>query len=206
MNTVKTVVKTVVCVSTISFFSNTPVVAESSRDLDSHEHGASRMNIVIEGKNLFLEFESPWMNLIGFEHQPSTQEQLEKLNNALDTLSDPSGLIDISSAAECLVASVDVNSTINAEISQDKNDGGQEHEKHEEHETSGEQASGTHSEVLANYTFECAQPEQLSAVTVRLFEIYQGIEDIDVQLAGPSGQSRAELDPQSTAVDLTAVR
>lgn len=40
--------------------------------LGAHEHGVGRLNAVLDGQALELEFDSPAMNLVGFEHQATT--------------------------------------------------------------------------------------------------------------------------------------
>ena len=37
--------------------------------LGAHEHGVGRLNAVLDGQALELEFDSPAMNLVGFEHK-----------------------------------------------------------------------------------------------------------------------------------------
>ena len=46
-------------------------VAQTERDLDSHVHGAAAMNVAIADSAVFIELDTPWNNLVGFEHAPS---------------------------------------------------------------------------------------------------------------------------------------
>ena len=43
--------------------------------LDAHVHGEAELNIVIEGRELLMELESPSFNLVGFEHEPQSLNQ-----------------------------------------------------------------------------------------------------------------------------------
>ena len=65
----------------VAFFAtHGPVAAQTERDLDSHEHGAASINVVIDATAVFVELESPWNNLVGFEHAPSTDSQREAVH------------------------------------------------------------------------------------------------------------------------------
>ncbi|MBE0437802.1 MAG: DUF2796 domain-containing protein, partial [Methylomicrobium sp.] len=75
----------------ISFLSlclfSDPTLAEK-RHHDAHIHGVAELNIVIENDTVLIEFESPAVNLIGFEHKPRTDAQQLELQNALALLND----------------------------------------------------------------------------------------------------------------------
>ena len=219
----------------------------TQRDLDSHEHGASTLDVVVDNQQVFVDFQSPWMNLVGFEHQPASEEQLSSMTTALQTLeTGASTLLSFNSDANCTLQVATVNSTVKVEIDQaaasnhtgehdehadeHKDDHDDEHadEHHDEHadehkdEHDDEHADGhhdehadehhdehdevAHSEVTASYEFSCQQPEDLAELSVALFSTWSGISDIDVQLAGPGGQSFVELDSDNTTIDLAPVR
>lgn len=55
-----------------------PMEIASSTDQLSHEthvHGVATLNVLLEDHAVFMEFESPAMNLWGFEHAPVNDEQ-----------------------------------------------------------------------------------------------------------------------------------
>ena len=244
-----------VCVAGLLF--TTTAISETKRDLDSHEHGASVLNIVVDDNALFLEFESPWINLVGFEHEPSTPEQVTAVETAIAMLEKPMELFVPNDEARCSVDSTDVSSTMLLEDSHahddeheedaahhDEHDEDKEHAAHDdehdeekehaahndEHDEDEEHAahddehaedeehaahddehahdeeeSETHSEVVAMYAFLCEDIGKLSSMDVKLFQQWQGIEDVDVQLAGPGGQSAIELNADSARIDLSSV-
>ncbi len=53
--------------------------------------------------------------------------------------------------------------------------------------------NGEHAGLNAGYEFKCAQPPALRSLDVGLFADYPRIERIDVQVAGPQGQSKLTL-------------
>lgn len=69
-----------------------PLQAQTQRDLDSHEHGSATLNVAIDGNSVFLELETPWNNLVGFEHTPTTEEQHTLVDDALALINSPSEL------------------------------------------------------------------------------------------------------------------
>ena len=84
---------------------STMVNAQTERDLDSHEHGAASMNIAIDDGSVFLELETPWDNLVGFEHKPRTEEQHKLYDDALALLNDPGQLLTFD-GTNCSVTNV----------------------------------------------------------------------------------------------------
>jgi len=60
--------------------------ANTERDLDSHEHGAAVLNVALDVGAVFMELETPWNNLVGFEHNPSTDEQKAQVAEAMKIL------------------------------------------------------------------------------------------------------------------------
>ena len=114
-----------------TFFLVNPVAAQVKRDLDSHEHGASNLNIVIDNNTVYLEFETPWNNLVGFEHAPSTDEQQEAVSQAMALLEEPLTLFIPAGDADCVAMSIDIDSTMSAEGSHSEHDHEEEHAEHE---------------------------------------------------------------------------
>lgn len=212
-----------------------PTTAQTERDLGSHEHGASIVNVVMDEDAVFVEFESPWMNLVGFEHTPSTPEQHALLDEAKALLEQPDQLFSINAEADCRVESVQVRDSHDDAGEHDDHaehgeheDHAEEHEKHEEHAEAAEHAEheehaereehaehekhaeheegSSHSEVISEYAYTCGNPSNLTSITLSLVEQWQGIVDIDVQLAGPAGQTAFELSADQTLIDLSLVK
>ena len=103
-------------------------------------------------------------------------------------------------AANCSLVSATVESDIETGHGDDHSDHEHGEEVHGE-EVHGEEAHGeeVHSEFAASYEFDCANPEQLNQIEVGLFDLFPGIEEIEVQGLTDAGQVGAELTPsQST--------
>lgn len=82
--------------------------ADTERDLGSHEHGAARLDLVVDGARLFVDLESPWSNLVGFEHRPSSEAQRARVAEALGRLEDPAALFAID-GGDCRVAGTEID-------------------------------------------------------------------------------------------------
>ena len=70
-----------------------PVLADDHQhSLEAHVHGIGTLNIALENQLLELQFESPAMNIIGFEYQPTTAADIQAVKAAQNTLSNAAEL------------------------------------------------------------------------------------------------------------------
>jgi len=162
---------------------------DEHRQHSSHEHGAALLNISIEGTSLNIEFESPAMNIIGFEHAPKNTKQKQAVKQAAIDLKNAEKLFDIPAAAQCSLTKADVESP----LLEEKNE---EHEQHKD-----EKQKETHNEFHANYTFECKQISALKNINVLLFKKFRATNEIRVQLITNDSQTVKKL----TASNFTLV-
>ena len=111
---------------------STMVVAQTERELGAHEHGSAALNVALDGNMLFIELESPWNNIVGFEHAPNTEEQKALVEDSLALLDKPMELFEFA-GTDCVVSEVSVESTLSAEMHEEHDEHHEEHEEHEEH-------------------------------------------------------------------------
>ena len=111
-----------------------PLVAQTERDLDSHEHGAALMNVAIEGNTLFIELDSPWNNLVGFEHAPRTDEQHELVDNAVAQLNDADALF-LFAGSDCKLAEATIENGIEDGDHDDHHDDDHDDDHHDDEKT-----------------------------------------------------------------------
>jgi hypothetical protein len=96
-------------------------------------------------------------------------------------------------AAGCRTVTVEVESALLA------HDGhGEEHGHDEEHE---HEEGHHHADMEVSYRFQCDHPEQLDAITVKLFRLFPATDRLQVQLLTPGGQGAAELTPESARIE-----
>ncbi|MGY8828827.1 MAG: DUF2796 domain-containing protein [Pseudomonadales bacterium] len=153
--------------------------------LDAHEHGAAQLNVVLDGKVLELQLESPAMNLVGFEHAAKSDADKAKVAAARSQLEQPQPLFGLN-AGDCKISNQELESPLFAEHA-DSHEHEHEHEKPHDSE---------HSEIHAHYTLDCQKPEELKQLNLgELFKRFPATEKIQVQLIGPNGQQGMELTP-----------
>ncbi|MCP5231116.1 MAG: DUF2796 domain-containing protein [Zoogloeaceae bacterium] len=152
------------------------------RQHGTHVHGVAALNIALEGDEVHIELESPAANIVGFEHAPSSEADHAALDQAVARLKHGDALFRFNAEAGCRMEMAKVTSALLAEV----------HEKHE-----GE----AHSDIEAAYHFECAQPGELTALTVELFEAFPATGEIEVQYVIESKQGAAELTPSAHVVN-----
>jgi hypothetical protein len=80
-------------------------------------------------------------------------------------------------------------------------DHGHDNHGHEEH-GHDDPAHGTHSEIEVRYQFRCAQPGEVEAIEVGLFERFPATEEIRVQLLTDTAQQALTLTPARARIDL----
>jgi len=195
------------------------VMAQTERDLESHEHGHAELNVAIDSDVLFIEMDSPWNNLVGFEHKPNNDEQQSLVDNALAQLNDPTALFDFD-GAECTIVDTHVENSQSDDTDahhDEEHAEGEEHAEDEEHKDDkhdddhddaehDDHEDETHSSVRVSYSFQCDNINELGAIDVKLFSIWSGFEELDAQLIGPSGQAAAELNPDSVRLDISQIQ
>ena len=161
--------------------------------LDAHEHGAAQLNVVLDGKVLELQLESPAMNLVGFEHAAKSDADKAKVAAARSQLEQPQPLFGLN-AGDCKISNQELESPLFAEHADSH-----EHEHEHEHEKSHD---SEHSDIHAHYTLDCQKPEELKQLNLgELFKRFPATEKIQVQLIGPNGQQGVELTPANASLN-----
>jgi hypothetical protein len=182
-----------------------PAEEHEHRQLGSHEHGVGQLNIALEKKALQVEFISPAMNIIGFEHAPNTAEEEKSMRNAIEILEAGGRLFSLPNEAQCQLSKAEVETDIGGEYHDEdhEHEGHEKAEKHDDdkhhaHADEGEHDEETHSEFHAHYEFSCDKPDALTHIDVNLFDLFPGTEELQVQTIGEQGQTSVKLTTDST--------
>lgn len=154
----------------------------------AHVHGLMRLDIAVERQSLTLQLETPLDSLLGFERRPRTPAERQAADALLRQMGDATALFKPDAAAQCVLATV----TLESEALQSQAAGSAK---------AVGQESG-HADLDASYEFNCAHPERLTAVEIRLFDAFQRLQKIEVQVAGAQGQSRQTLQRPDQRVKL----
>lgn len=165
---------------------------EEHGSLEAHEHGVGRLNAALDGQTLELELQSPAMNLVGFEHQATTDADKARVAAARAQLEKPLSLFSLPTAAGCVATSQALESPLFG----DKPDADDDHEA-----TSKGEHHHDHSEIHAHYHFTCSTPAALKSLDLaNIFNAFPATQKIQVQLIGPSGQQGVEVTAKATAL------
>lgn len=167
------------------------LLADEHRHHGAHEHGVGKLDFAQEGTVLHIELDGPAMNIVGFEHAPSSEEDHKTLERALARLKDGAALFALPEAANCHLVGADAHTPLvdhgegNAHHEGEHHDEDEHHDEHEHEET--------HSDITATWRFDCAHPEALDRVNVRGFEAFPRTERLQVQFITGNHQGAAEL-------------
>ncbi|WP_374692188.1 DUF2796 domain-containing protein [Accumulibacter sp.] len=146
----------------------------------AHVHGVASLQVAVDGGTLTLQFETPLANLLGFEHAPRSEKQKQAVGLMADRLRQAGAVFTPSPAARCSAISVELESPLLQPSPQ-----------------SGDDA---HADLDGSFVFRCQDPAALRDLEVGLFASFPRLQRIDVQVAGPRGQSAARLSPQQRRV------
>ena len=146
----------------------------------AHVHGAASLQVAIDGNTLTLHIESPLESLLGFEHAPRTDKQKAAVRALSERLNQAGDLFMPSPAARCAPVSVKLDSPVLQAGKQPTGDG--------------------HADLDGEFVFRCENPEALRDLEVAIFPSFPNLRRLDVQVAGPRGQSAATLSPQQRRI------
>ncbi|UFS56962.1 DUF2796 domain-containing protein [Comamonadaceae bacterium M7527] len=137
---------------------------------ERHVHGQSNIELVVSGANLSLRWDMPLDTLVGFEHQAENKAQREALANAQAQLTKAGQWLKPTPAAQCVVASVDVD-VPGVEV--------HEHEAHADHADHDGQAMHADAQWLVSW--RCAKPQALQSVELLAMKQWPGMQTVLVQ-------------------------
>lgn len=175
--------------------------------LGAHEHGTTTLNLALDGNTLQVELLSPAINLVGFEHQPRSDEEREKVLRVRDQLESVTAVLVLPVAANCHQDSATVESGLLAaarsedghHVDHDEDhDHDHDHDKDHDHDHAKDHDhdhGDSHAEFSADYTLTCQNPSAIGSLEISLFQSFSGVERIKGAWLNESGQG---------AVDLTA--
>ena len=138
----------------------------------AHVHGEARLEIVIDGGELAIRFESPLDGLLGFERAPRTAAEKQAVQTMKATLEDAARLFPLPPEAACKALPPTVASPVFAD-----------------------KAASGHLDFDADYRWQCAKPAALHAIETRLFAEFPRLKRITVEFVGPGGQKKGRLTP-----------
>lgn len=194
----------------------TSAVFAELRQHKAHEHGHAILNAAQEGNEVELSFEIPAMDMVGFEHQPETQAQKDKIESIHEFLEQGQNVVSFNQAAECQFEQAMIESALISEEdhADDHHDHHESHTKehhkdhhnehgHDDHGSDhDEEHESGHSEFEITYHFECSEPSELSELNVLLFKQVPTLQEIEANWFGETAVKTSELTPSQASMVL----
>ena len=170
----------------VCLFVSFEILAQVARQKDSHEHGAAKLMMALEGEKLHVEFEVPSESLIGFEHFPKSKSDRENFEKTIKILSDPSKLLSTPFKAECLLVGMNVSQSLFS--------------NEEEHGNDDSEKAEIHSEFKSNYYWNCQHLDEIDSMGTQLMSFFPRIEEIRVNWISNNGQGSLELESKDDRI------
>ena len=184
-------------------YSISTVLAEESRQVDKHEHGVGELNIAIDGSLAEFEFMLPGADIVGFEYEAKSDEDLAKIENALLVLENYENLFALTKNSKCVLADLDYHlSGEEHDEHADEEHADEEHDEHadEEHEEHADEES--HTEFYAKYSFKCDNIKQLDKVEFSYFKTFPNSSELEVQFVSDIGSNAFEVEADKPVIIL----
>ena len=187
--------KTKTVIASLAIFAAFPALAEQAehRHLGPHVHGQGTLDIAIEGKKIEMELVSPGMDIVGFEHVATTDDQKAAVEKAKGKLADVLNVFQLPAAAKCKTETANVES---------RKETHQPGEKDDDDDKPGEPQ---HSEFHATYTITCEAPENITGMKTAYFSDFAGGQLLNVNVTTSKGQTQAQMTREKPTLDLTGV-
>ncbi len=149
----------------------------------AHVHGVANLTMAFAGGALEIQFEAPAMSILGFEHSPKNQSQLDKVKASKELLESPAKVFAIDGKkCELEQVSVEIHGPAGEAL------------EHDEHDHEG------HSELSATYTYYCDGNESLNSVKVLLFAHFSALDKINVNWVTDTQQGQLVLQSSSPVI------
>jgi hypothetical protein len=154
-----------------------PVLAAEQHG--AHQHGVAALQVSLDGGALAIALDGPAENILGFEHAPKTDPQRRTVARAEEQLKRPENLFSLPATAECMAQPARVEMKLPPPGSKE-----------------------THSEIEAEWRWQCARPAALTHVDVGLFKVFPRLKELKVQIVAAQGQRAAVLKPKAARLKL----
>ena len=200
--------------------------------LGQHVHGVVELGVVVEGSTVAVSLDAPLSDVVGFEHAPENDEQLERIRQAAAMLSNPDAMFGLADSANCTISETSIDGPAyvrqhladhagSAESNNDHHDSHEAHETESDHDEHAESASHEHdehaesashdhdddeseqhAEINANYEWVCGNASDLDSLGLRFTESFADVETIEIQILTSAGARVVTAEGRATSVSL----
>lgn len=163
-------------------------LAEGHTTLGAHIHGLSEMSIAIEKQRLVIELVSPAVDLVGFEHRAKTAENIKQVHELEKQLSQHNEVFSLTGGGCRLISKL-------IDLSNLKN-------TLDNHKHHNEEKINNHGEVIANYNYHCEKASELSLITVKVFNLFPSVKEIQAMWITEIHQGAELLNAKNEVINL----
>ncbi|WP_233078819.1 ZrgA family zinc uptake protein [Rheinheimera soli] len=174
-------------------------------DTRAHQHGVARLELFKLATDLQISFYATGSDILGFEHKPETQTELDAVKKAKTLLARPDKLFNIA-GADCHLKQHQSNLP---ELQQHKkaehkhsHDHNHNHNHEHEHEHEHDHKHAGHSDIEASYQFSCTSVTEPVTLKVNFFSLFPDLQQIQSSWITEKGQSAASLTPSDHQLSL----
>ena len=165
-----------------------------------HTHGEAQLNIVIEPASIILEFNSPALSIVGFEHSPTSESEKNAIKMAKQKLMAASNFT-FHKPKRILQPEQKISTQIiktNASLSNETKQNKKHHNKHNHHHHKAPQHStktkhGDHSEFNLKTVYTRPSNQPISKLSTTLFETFSALKKINVTIINGELQNQFTL-------------
>ena len=165
-----------------------------------HVHGVVELGVVVEGGTVAVSLSAPMSDVVGFEHAPKGDDQVEAIEQAAALLSDADQMFSLPGAIGCetAVTSIEGPEFVMQHLADHRSDDA-DHDHHDEHEHHDEEQ---HSEINVTYEWTCNDAAKLDALELRFIDGFADIEKIEVRVLTSAGAHVATVGGDARLVSL----
>jgi hypothetical protein len=156
-----------------------------------HQHGAARLDVVVDGPALTVTLDSPLDNLLAFERAPRTAAERAAVQAMAQRLHAAAALLQPTPAAGCTLRDVALASEVIDPALLAKSPPSSPAAA-----PARPPPAGAHADLEAGFRFDCATPAALKGLALGgLFQAFPKLRQLDVAVAAPGVQRGFRLVP-----------
>jgi hypothetical protein len=201
------------------FLGSLTVALPAAAQQHAHTHGRMAMDVAVDSQSITLAVESPLDGFLGFERSPRTDAERKRVSDMQARLKAADLLFQPDPSAGCKLSKVKLDSEVlgldsseehlelvrghvPAQRKDHDHDHADDHGQAEEHGHAEDHSDDGHADIRVSVVFACDKVSAARFIDAKLFDAFQRIRQIDVQVASPQGQFKRTLQPQDPRLDL----
>lgn len=168
---------------------------------NKHVHGHGQLLVAQDDSQWQLAFSIPAADLLGFEHEPESQAQREKIHAIESAVSDFSNVVRVGGNCRISTQDIDIPHAENhgEHNSQEEHTAHEKHGGHTDYESHDKHEVHQHNDISLTYTLSCS--DSISAITIRMFEFAPSLSSLQVQWINDKGQGMTDVTPQAATIN-----